>query len=738
MADARQKGPVRNGGRLDEVDPAATTDLIMHDVGNVTFTLSNYGECGNPNAAPSFKGFEFPINSGSDFLFSAGVWIGADVNGQKFVTTATDGDNGTGELYPVHLGSSPFSNAGNDPDWFVTSKSFATFNDRFYVMGAKGTDDDGDWVLATDDLDGDGKPSANWDGGRGLIGFDDDADGDIDEDGIDGPDSAPEFDDNGDGNCNYDPEPHIDEDPAGDMSSDYVDNDFDGLYDLEDPDLDGDCCPGLLDDDGDGLDDEDGVARGTQEYFAVMQDNIEQTYVSSPDGPHNPLNIIVSQRTYAFPEAYAADFILLDYRIRNVGPLPLNNVYIAMFSDPDIGAQGEGGDAASLDDFNYYDPERLMMVQYDDLHDNDGTGPGVFAIRVVKTPSALEDLRLTFANFERTSGGDPEFDIDKYNLMTSGDIAPPTPETGDWRMLMSFGDDAADGFQIRPGEELPITVAFIAGEDTADVGVNAEWALAIYLNDFQGPSAPEAPVFDVDVYSDMVRIRWSPNAEASVDAITGEADFEGYRIERSIDNIHWQTLVSYDRIDVLNPPFEWNNYNLGMPEDSIPLNDGGFQYYYEDRDLTPGKTYWYTVRAFDTGVVGAGVLTSGRTGNTTKVIIAPGETDSDPAASRALSDIYVYPNPYRGSQAREQSGVEHTSGRTYDRQLYFANLPDECVIRIFSLAGDQLATINHNGGPSQVAWDMMTRHSQEIVSGIYYYTVESKGDFFIDKFVVIK
>ncbi|MBU0692700.1 hypothetical protein KKC97_08990 [bacterium] len=738
VSGARQKGPVRGGDRLDEVDPAAQTDLIMHDVGNVTFTLSNYGEAGNPNATPGFKGFEFPINSGSDFLFSAGVWIGADVNGQKFVTTATDGDNGTGELYPVHIGATPFANAGTDPDWFITSKAFDAFNDRFYVMGAKDIDDDGDWDIAADDLDEDGKPSKNWDGGRGLINFDDDNDGEVDEDGVEGPDSAPEFDDNGDGNCNYDPEPHIDEDPAGDISADYVDNDYDGFVDLEDPDLDGDCCPGLLDDDGDGLSDEDGVARGVQEYFAVLQDDIEDTYVSSPDGPHNPLNIIVSQRTYAFPEEYAADFILLDYRIRNVGPLPLKNVYIAMFSDPDIGAQGEGGDAASLDDFNYYDPARLMMVQYDDPNDDDGAGPGVFAIRVVKTPSALEDLRVTFANFERTSGGDPEFDADKYNLMSSGEIATPTEETGDWRMMMSFGDDANDGFEIKPGEELPITVAFIAGEDTSDVGLNAEWALAMYLNDFQGPSAPDAPVFEVDVYPDMVRLRWYPNAEASVDAITGEADFEGYYIERSEDNIHWQTLASFDRIDVLNPPFEWNNFNLGMPEDSIPLGDGEFQYYYEDTDLIPGKTYWYTVRAFDTGVVGAGVLTSGRTGNTQKVTIAPAVTSSDPTMSRKLSDVYVYPNPYRGSHAREQAGVERSGSRFYDRQIYFANLPETCIIRVFSLAGDHLATIQHSGATSQAAWNMITRHSQEIVSGIYYYTVEANGDFFIDKFVVIK
>ncbi|MBU1920169.1 hypothetical protein KKG66_04935, partial [bacterium] len=123
---------------------------------------------------------------------------------------------------------------------------------------------------------------------------------------------------------------------------------------------------------------------------------------------------------------------------------------------------------------------------------------------------------------------------------------------------------------------------------------------------------------------------------------------------------------------------------------------------------------------------------------TQKVTIAPAVTSSDPTMSRKLSDVYVYPNPYRGSHAREQAGVERSGSRFYDRQIYFANLPETCIIRVFSLAGDHLATIQHSGATSQAAWNMITRHSQEIVSGIYYYTVEANGDFFIDKFVVIK
>jgi hypothetical protein len=442
--------------RVQDVDPNAKLSLIMHDIGNVRMTLSNWGEDGNPDGTVGFKGFEFPINSGNDFLFSAGVWVGAILNDRRLVSTATDGDNGTNEFWPVHLGTYPQADATSSfGDWVMTSTTLDQLSGRYYVHGAKGVDEDHDWTEA-DDRDGDGKPSVNYDKGAGKIGVDDDGDGLVDEDrvelidgvytDIDGDgdgnvlDTDTSGDVNNDKNCNYDPEYHIDEDPAGDISHDYIDNDHDGLIDEEDPDFDGDKVVGSLDDDGDGLFDEDGVARGAQEYFCVYHDDIQAQYVRNPDADgHTPLHIRVSERSYAYPEAYAADFILMDFLIRNVGQLSLHDVYIAEFSDPDIGARGEGGDAASLDDWNYYDPSRLMMIQGDDSTDADGPGPGIFAIRVVQTPVPLESLQVTFANFERVSGGDPETNLDKYNMISSGQISPPSPQLGDWRMLLGFG-----------------------------------------------------------------------------------------------------------------------------------------------------------------------------------------------------------------------------------------------------------------------------------------------------------
>ena len=794
--------PGTNIGRPNGVDPNAQLSLIEHDIGNLRATISNFGVVGNPNNSAGFHGWEWPIRSGNNFLFSAGLWVGAELNGVRRVTTTDDGDNGTCEVYCEHIGTIPASRhippPGGFGDFFITSKSFSTFNGKDYLQGAKGTDDDHDWNAATDDLDHNGKPSDNWDAGQGYIGFDDDGDGNADEDsvvvvggvptnfdtdadsnGVAGKtwDTGPVGDHNHDGNASYDPEPHVDEDPAGDISHDRIDNDHDGLVDMDDPDYDGDLNPGFLDDDNDGRDDEDGNARGAQEYYAAMHDIIPLSAVRNPDGDgHIPLNIEILQRSYAFPEAYAQDFILVDYLIRNIGPLPLEHVYIAMFADPDIGAAGETGDLASAHDGNFldtlfirpipgHDPETVpIMLQGKFGFWHGAATPGVFGMEVVKTPVALSELTVSFQNYDRITGGDPATDADKYNIMASGQKADTSAAQGDKRMLISFGATATGGFTIQPDSTLPITVAIISGSNLAAVKANGRSAYSMYLHDFTGPAAPDAPVFSVDAYGNYARIRWSPNSENSVDPFFGVPSFEGYIVERSLDQINWQTIASYDLIDTLVAPFEYSNFNLGMPRDTLWINrvvlydsaahdsvidyaHSQFQYVLLDNKLEPGHTYYYSVRAYSKGATGAGILYSGRTGNIQQAVIARTNSTGAPVD---LKQIYVFPNPYRGSHPGEIGGQVNTSKQIteYPRKMFFMGLPPNttpgnCKIKIYSLAGDFLAMLDHYNGTELEQWDLNTLNKQEIASGIYYYVVEyakptGGTDRFIDKFVVIK
>ncbi len=749
-------GPVRDKGKPAYLS-AAIRDRFMHDVGNVRMTLSNWGEQGNPDQLPGYFGFEFPSGSENDFLFSSGIWVGAIKGGARLVSTGTDGDDGTNDFAPTI------------DSYIATSKQYSELAGKTYILGAKEIDDDNDWDAAADDLDGDGKPSSNWDGGGGYIGRDDDLDGAVDEEESNGVDDDGDGlvdedtfdgDDNGDGNCKYDPEPGIDEDPAGNMADDLIDNDHDGLVDGDDPDFDGDADPDSNDDDGDGLEDEDGNARGTQEFFCAYDDcDVSAAQNPDPDG-HHPLDVLVLQRTYAWGEAYAGAFILVDLIIRNIGAAPLTDVHIGLFADPDVAAKGESGDPASVDDWNFYDSDNLMMIQGDDTTDADGFGPGLFAMKVVRTPMPLDSLNVVFKNFERVSGGDPDLNSDKFDMISDDpeNNSPPTPALGDWRFLMGFAPSSGS-WTLLPGEELPVTTAFIAGYDVADIQKNAQWAQRIYDNDFQGPAAPDQPEFRVEAHPDHVRVFWEDNAEASIDPITQLRDFEGYVIQRSSDTNYWWTMRQFDVINRLpSDEFERENLNLGMPYDQNPTpgvtldNIGwnwridtdtgdtlGYTYWYDDYDVLRGWTYYYIVRAFDQGVEGAGVLIT-PIGRSYEAATA-GYTEETSTIGNSVEGVFVVPNPYKGGHEQEYSGAMNKNDvKFYPRKLWFMNLPATgAKIDIYTLAGDHVVHLDHPPGNDLYLWDMRNKYFQEIVSGIYYYVVESEsGNIKIDKFVVLK
>ena len=95
-----------------------------------------------------------------------------------------------------------------------------------------------------------------------------------------------------------------------------------------------------------------------------------------------------------------------------------------------------------------------------------------------------------------------------------------------------------------------------------------------------------------------------------------------------------------------------------------------------------------------------------------------------------LSRIRVVPNPYLGNAKWEYSVGE--------RQIQFVNLPDQCTIRIYTLAGELLRTINHDNGTGVENWNMLSEAGQGIASGVYMFHIDSPYGKHIDKFAVIK
>ncbi|UCD64646.1 MAG: hypothetical protein JSW34_04205 [Candidatus Zixiibacteriota bacterium] len=186
--------------------------------------------------------------------------------------------------------------------------------------------------------------------------------------------------------------------------------------------------------------------------------------------------------------------------------------------------------------------------------------------------------------------------------------------------------------------------------------------------------------------------------------------------------------------------------------DSIPeaayTNDGYLKYYeYEViiDNLLPTIPHWVNVTAFDFGDATTGVRPLESALGVGAKSAYPLGTFETTAESRA--SVYVYPNPYRIDAGYRDEGFE---GRTEDdrpdyrvRAIHFRNLPPRCSISIYSLDGDLVRRLEHDMDPSDPnsshdTWNLITRNTQMVVSGLYYWVVEAEdGSTQMGKLVII-
>lgn len=99
------------------------------------------------------------------------------------------------------------------------------------------------------------------------------------------------------------------------------------------------------------------------------------------------------------------------------------------------------------------------------------------------------------------------------------------------------------------------------------------------------------------------------------------------------------------------------------------------------------------------------------------------------AAGRELKDIKVFPDPYLGRATILESSK-------YYRRLHFINLPDICTVRIYTLGGDLVKTIDHEGAGT-AEWDLLSSDGLQVASGVYIYHVESEYGSHVGRFAVI-
>lgn len=107
---------------------------------------------------------------------------------------------------------------------------------------------------------------------------------------------------------------------------------------------------------------------------------------------------------------------------------------------------------------------------------------------------------------------------------------------------------------------------------------------------------------------------------------------------------------------------------------------------------------------------------------------------------KSLKNVLIVPNPYLGRSSYQAS--------LFDKVIKFTNLPATCTIKIFTVSGDLVATLNHNSGSdndrantnplSQTSvataretsverWDLRNPGGKYVASGMYVALVEAPG-----------
>ncbi|MCZ6819511.1 MAG: hypothetical protein O7G31_08470, partial [Calditrichaeota bacterium] len=105
-----------------------------------------------------------------------------------------------------------------------------------------------------------------------------------------------------------------------------------------------------------------------------------------------------------------------------------------------------------------------------------------------------------------------------------------------------------------------------------------------------------------------------------------------------------------------------------------------------------------------------------------------------------LDNIYVVPDPYVAVNVLESKQSAALSGRG-ERRIDFVNLPTQCTIRIFTVSGQLVTVIEHEGfqDNGRESWDLTTREGLEIAYGVYFFHVEAPGlGQKLGKFAIIK
>lgn len=392
----------------------------------------------------------------------------------------------------------------------------------------------------------------------------------------------------------------------------------------------------------------------------------------------------------------------------------------------------------------------------------------------------------------RDGSGDfarPQDDLERYNRM-----ATKWPVDQYRQRLAEDGRNALGNYiqlhtigpfpEVLPGETCTVYFAFAAAakpdpfqgiqnkhidtpESRKPLVETVDWAFRIFEGQYDTlnrereryliPEPPDVPRLHVELEKDGATLYWCRRAEETIDPISGEKDFAGYRIYRSKVGDDLRGALAQRQLirefDTKDSPI---GYNTGFDEIKIPESEGpvrfdgdptDYWYRYPIEGMLAGWQYSFSVTAFDWGGEGVGSLETSQSANAVYVFpgTAPNIDFKEP--------VGVYPNPYRVNAAWD-------GGTPFTRKITFYNLPPHAEIIVYTLAGEIVARKQHrsdsyrgdirwfrdlsreervlSGGEHH--WDLLSDANQDLSTGLYLYTVKDLdgGEIQRGRFAIIK
>lgn len=318
-------------------------------------------------------------------------------------------------------------------------------------------------------------------------------------------------------------------------------------------------------------------------------------------------------------------------------------------------------------------------------------------------------------------------------------LGPFTLQSGD-SIVISMAEVvgmAPDSLLINPAT----TQTQIAQLGLQDLQRNADKAQFNYNHGYRTINPPPAPSSFILNHLSRNKvgnvISWSDSAESIINPDYGKSTLEGYRIYRS----QYLPTGPYQMIaDIPKGNAAYYNANKQMYSFIDSANSGAAA-------ITPGFGYYYSIVGYDTGHANWAINPAAVFPETKSNKVPALEsskwtnhstfpfTASFAAVNSTLDSVLVVPNPFV-----MRSGFLIPGEQDY---IQFVNIPSPSTIRIYTLRGDLVKTIEHQDATGVARWNQITNYGQFAKPGIYIFHLQSNalgsaGQTKIGKFAIVR